>query len=93
MPIEEILGHITQRLRKEDFPNEQSISQGIVLPVLQELHWPVFETNFVRPEYATGEGRVDFALCDPHLVGSLGDCIGYCLASLEQVRHQPLVHV
>ena len=65
MSIEGILGNITQRLREEAFPNEQSISQGIVLPVLQELHWPVFETNFVHPEYATVEGRVDFALCDP----------------------------
>lgn len=65
MSIEEILGNITQRLREEAFPNEQSISQGIVLPVLQELRWPVFETNFVHPEYATVEGRVDFALCDP----------------------------
>lgn len=65
MPMETLLGNITQRLRGDAFPNEQSISQGIVLPILQKLHWPVFETNFVHPEYATGEGRVDFALCDP----------------------------
>ena len=65
MSMETLLGNITQRLRGDAFPNEQSISQGIVLPVLQKLHWPVFETNFVHPEYATGEGRVDFALCDP----------------------------
>ena len=65
MCMETLLGNITQRLRGDAFPNEQSISQGIVLPVLQKLHWPVFETNFVHPEYATGEGRVDFALCDP----------------------------
>ena len=63
--METLLGNITQRLRGDAFPNEQFISQGIVLPVLQKLHWPVFETNFVHPEYATGEGRVDFALCDP----------------------------
>ncbi len=65
MCMETLLGNITQKLGGDAFPNEQSISQGIVLPILQKLHWPVFETNFVHPEYATGEGRVDFALCDP----------------------------
>lgn len=64
MSLEVVLENITQGLREKAFPNEQSISQGAVLPVLKELNWPVFKTNIVCPEYATGEGRVDFALCD-----------------------------
>ena len=46
------------------FPNEASVSQGIVLPILQELNWDIFDTKVVRPEYPAGRGKVDFALCD-----------------------------
>ncbi len=64
MPLVDRLEEIRRRLR-DGIPNEQSVSQGIVLPVLQELNWPVFDFNVVWPEYVTGEGRVDFALCEP----------------------------
>ena len=46
------------------FPNEASVSQGIVLLILQELNWDIFNTRVVRPEYPVGRGKVDFALCD-----------------------------
>jgi hypothetical protein len=52
-------------LREGRFPNEQAISQGIVLRLLQELGWNTRDTAVVWPEYQTGEGRVDFALCHP----------------------------
>jgi hypothetical protein len=65
MSLETILADITARLRQGRFPNEQAISQGIVLRVLQELGWETFDTTLVWPEYGTGEGRVDFALCHP----------------------------
>lgn len=65
MPLETILADITARLRQGRFPNEQSISQGVVLRVLQELAWDTFDPAIVWPEYQTGEGRVDFALCHP----------------------------
>lgn len=65
MSLEVVLRNITQGLKEEAFPNEQSISQGVVLPILDGLNWPVFEPNIVCPEYTTGEGRVDFALCNP----------------------------
>ncbi len=61
----EILTNIITRLREGRFPNEQAISQGIVLPLLQELGWDIWDTNVVWPEFQTGEGRVDFALCHP----------------------------
>ena len=65
MSLETTLSDITVRLRQGRFPNEQAISQGIVLRVLQELSWNTWDTTVVWPEYKTGEGRVDFALCHP----------------------------
>lgn len=65
MPLEPTLSEITSRLRQGRFPNEQAISQGIVLRVLQELGWDTWETTVVWPEFQTGEGRVDFGLCHP----------------------------
>ena len=65
MPLETLLTDIVARLRQGKFPNEQSISQCIVLPVLQELGWNIFDATAVWPEFQTGEGRADFALCHP----------------------------
>lgn len=65
MSLESTLTDITTRLRQGRFPNEQAISQGIVLRVLQELGWDTWDTTLVWPEFQTGEGRVDFALCHP----------------------------
>jgi hypothetical protein len=65
MSSETTLADITARLRQGRFPNEQAISQGIVLRVLQELGWDTWDTAVVWPEYQTGQGRADFALCHP----------------------------
>jgi predicted type IV restriction endonuclease len=65
MSLETTLADITSRLRQGKFPNEQAISQGIVLRVFQELGWDTWDTNVVWPEYQTGGGRADFALCHP----------------------------
>ena len=65
MSLETTLTDIIVRLRQGRFPNEQAISQGIVLRVLQELGWDIYNTTSVWPEFQTGEGRADFALCHP----------------------------
>jgi predicted type IV restriction endonuclease len=65
MALDSTIADITARLRQGRFPNEQSISQGVILRVLQELAWDTFDPAIVWPEYQTGEGRVDFALCHP----------------------------
>lgn len=65
MSLDTTLADITARLRQGRFPNEQAISQGIVLRVLQELGWDTWDTSVVWPEYQTGQGRADFALCHP----------------------------
>ena len=66
MALEEAIADIVEKLRGGAFPNEQSVSQGIVLRILSDLHWDVFEPSVVWPEYATASGgRADFALCEP----------------------------
>lgn len=65
MQLELTIADIGRKLRDGRFPNEQSISQGIVLRILSDLGWDVYDTNVVWPEFSTGEGRVDFALCSP----------------------------
>ena len=67
MSLEARLQEISSRLLQGRFPNEQAISQGVVLPVLQELGWDVWDPTVVWPEYQTGQGRADFALCHPAL--------------------------
>src|SRR5436190_385262 len=65
MRLEPSIADTTSRLRQGKFPNEQAISQGIVLRILQELGWNTWETSCIWPQYQTGEGRADFALCHP----------------------------
>jgi len=59
--IEEVKG----RLREEIYTSEAAVSQGILLPTLQKLGWPVFDPTVVIPEYSLEGSRVDFALCHP----------------------------
>lgn len=65
MSLETTLTDITARLRQGKYPNEQAISLGIILRVLQEMGWDAWDPTAVWPEYQTGEGRADFALCHP----------------------------
>ena len=60
--IRETVDRIRTSLKSGQFTNEASISQGVVLPVLQALDWPVFDTSVVTPEYSVESGRVDYAL-------------------------------
>ena len=62
--IRETVDRIRVSLKSGKFTNEASVSQGIVLPVLQALDWPVSDTSVVAPEYPVESGRVDYALCD-----------------------------
>ena len=71
MTLEAKLRDIQKKLKdNRNFPNESSISQGIVLPILQELNWDIFDTKVVCPELSLpGPKRkpelVDFALYEP----------------------------
>lgn len=61
--MEDLLRRIKARLAQSAFPNEAAVSLGIVVPVLQCLGWDPTEPEQVMPEYSSGRGRVDFALC------------------------------
>ena len=63
MSLEEQIRDIQNNLKNNGYPSEQSISQGVVLRLLMELGWPVYDTQLVTPEFVVKGGRVDFALC------------------------------
>ena len=63
MSLKDNIKDVQSRLKKNAYPNEQAISQGIVLPLLGAMSWPIFETDKVVPEYPVQGTRVDFALC------------------------------
>jgi predicted type IV restriction endonuclease len=65
MSLDTTLADIIARLRQGRFPNEQAVAQDIVLRVLQELGWDIYDTTLVWPEFQSGEGRADFAMCNP----------------------------
>lgn len=62
--VQETIGRIRNSVQAGQFTNEAAVSQGAVLPVLQALSWPVFDTSVVVPEFAVESRRVDYALCD-----------------------------
>jgi predicted type IV restriction endonuclease len=59
----DLLSRIRSRLAQGAFPNEAAVSHGILVPLLQALDWDPAEPDQVMPEYSSGRGRVDFALC------------------------------
>ena len=65
MTLAEHIDDIRDKLEDGGFSNEASVSQGVVLRLLQALDWPVFNARVVRPEYTVKGRRVDFALCHP----------------------------
>ncbi|MDO8786135.1 MAG: type I restriction enzyme HsdR N-terminal domain-containing protein [Syntrophales bacterium] len=65
MPIKDFIERAQSLLRQGAFISEAAVSQGILLPALHELGWPVFDTSVVSPEYSVEGRRVDYALCHP----------------------------
>ena len=59
--------NIAKGIADGNFQNETAIRQGVVLPILQKLNWPIFEPQVVAPEFRIGDGakKVDYALCHP----------------------------
>lgn len=65
MYLEDHIAEIRSKLEAGAFPNEASVSGGVVVRLLQALEWPVFDPQIVYPEYPVNGGRVDYALCHP----------------------------
>ncbi|MBM2825867.1 MAG: hypothetical protein HW402_1531 [Dehalococcoidales bacterium] len=63
--FEETIERVREGLRRGSFTSEAAVSQGILLPILNEMGWPVFNTTIVMPEYSVEGRRVDYALCHP----------------------------
>lgn len=65
MTLPDHLAEIADRLRRNEYANEASISGGIVLRVLEALGWPIYDPQVVFREFSVKGRRVDFALCHP----------------------------
>lgn len=60
--LTQTIGDIRARLGRGEYQDEAKVSQGIVMRVLQDLGWPVFDTGVVVREYSIKGRRVDYAL-------------------------------
>ncbi|MCC6626052.1 MAG: hypothetical protein IT340_01495 [Chloroflexi bacterium] len=60
--ITEAVTQIAAALRTGSFGSEDAIKQGIILRLLVELGWPIFDPAVVYPEYPIVGQRVDYAL-------------------------------
>jgi predicted type IV restriction endonuclease len=65
MGLHETIGRIVEAMRTGQFVNEAAISTAVVMPLLQDLDWPIFDPAIVAPEFTVENRRVDFALCHP----------------------------
>ena len=66
MTLEAHIQDIKNKLGRNGYPNEQAISQGIVLRLLGAMGWDIYDTTkAVIPEYQVERKEVDFALCVP----------------------------
>jgi len=66
MELRDHIEDIRANLKAGRYQNEASVSQGIVLRLLNILGWPTYDTKVVSPEYTVGGKRVDFALTAKH---------------------------
>lgn len=74
MTFEATVDDIRVQLREGRFLNEAAVSNGVIMPILLGLDWPVFNTSAVVPQYSVANPAqrsggsktwVDFALCNP----------------------------
>lgn len=63
--MKKIIEDICKGIREGRYTNEASVSQGIVLRILDMLGWPTYDTEILSPEYTIEGRRVDYALCNP----------------------------
>ena len=56
---------IAEGIAAGSYRSEAEISAGVVKRVLNDLGWPVFDTQVVAPEFKIGTKKADYALCQP----------------------------
>ena len=62
--LEQTLKMISQGFNEWRYHNEESVKQGIILPILQALGWDIFDTREVYPQHNLKGGRADYVLYD-----------------------------
>ena len=56
------LRDVRDKLRRGVFANEDQVSKGVVMRLLRELGWDMFDPERVSPEFPIGKRKVDYAL-------------------------------
>ncbi len=62
MSVDETLKTLSGRIRSRAIVSKAEVRQGVILALLHELGWPVFDTNVVRPSHGINGDSVDFGL-------------------------------
>ena len=65
MSLRDQIASARDALRGGQLVNEAAVCNGVVLPLLHALDWPVFSPQIVAPEFTLEGRRVDYALCHP----------------------------
>jgi len=95
MNLKATINIIARDIKQGRFTNEASVSQGIVLRILNSLGWDIYDTEIVIPEYSIHGRRVDYALCHHRNkpivfieVKQIGQAEGYEKQLFEYAYHQ-----
>jgi len=60
-PLEKLLAELPTRNARL-MANEQATCQGAVLPILRRIGWDYEDPDQVTPQFAVGDGRIDYCL-------------------------------
>ena len=61
--MEKLISTLKERLNSGQYQSETAVREAIILPVLLELGWDIFDPASVIRELTLGGKRVDYALC------------------------------
>lgn len=75
MSAAETLKTLSGRIRSRAIVSKAEVRQGVILALLHELGWPVFDTNVVRPSHGINGDSVDFGL-----LGDQGELVAVIIA-------------
>jgi len=62
VPMSEVLSQILTNLKTGRYQNEAAVRETIVLPILGNLGWQIYDPETVHREYPVQSRRVDYAL-------------------------------
>lgn len=65
--LQSVIERVTSNLERGRFPNETSVREAIVNPVLEQLGWDTLDPAMVVREFNLSGRRVDYALAIPPL--------------------------